>query len=171
MANTDGVYRGLRRFNARGADLNRNWTREGISPALAPENACLRNWLAARKETRKPDLAICLHNDDHGPLIFASAAEADYRRRMEIFESLLRGNSWFTEGSLAPGKVPSDTFADGLYHLYGIDALVYELSAVEVKGLGGRPATHLDWMEQGRNLARTLVKYFAGIGAEKERQI
>lgn len=57
--------------------------------------------------------------------------------------------------------MPSDTFSDGLYHLYGIDAMVYELKALEVQGLGGRPATHLDWMVQGRSLARTLDKYFA----------
>ena len=161
MANKDGVYRGLCRFNVRGADLNRGWTGDGFSAELAPENACLRHWLAAQQGMRRPELAICLHNDDNGPLIFANTDDPGYRQRMELFERLLRENSWFTEGSLGLGKVPSDTFADGLLNLYGIDAMVYELKALEVEGLGGRPATHLDWMEQGRNLARTLDKYFA----------
>lgn len=57
--------------------------------------------------------------------------------------------------------MPSDTFADGLFHLYGVDAMVYELKALEVDGLGGRPADHADWMEQGRNLARTVDLYFS----------
>lgn len=165
MANKDGVYWGLCRFNVRGADLNRNWTEEGIGPALAPETACLRNWLAAQQGPGKPELAICLHNDNNGPLIFANTEDEGYRRRMEAFENLLRENSWFTEGSIGLSKMPSDTFADGLYHLYGIDAMVYELKALEVEGLGGRPATHLDWMEQGRNLARTLHRYFASLPA------
>ena len=165
MANKDGVCRGLCRFNLRGADPNRNWTTEGISPSISPETACLRNWLAAQQGPRKPGLAICLHNDNNGPLIFANTDDEDYRKRMETFESLLRANSWFTEGSIGLGKMPSDTFADGLYHLYGIDAMVYELKALEVEGLGDRPATDLDWMEQGRNLARTLDKYFAAVSA------
>jgi len=160
MANKDGVHRGLCRFNVRGADLNRNWTVEGISPAIGPEIACLRNWLAAQQGSRRPELAICLHNDDNGPLIFANTRDAGYRQRMETFESLLRANSWFTEGSIGLDGMPSDTFADGLYHLYGVDAMVYELKALEVEGLGGRPATHLDWMAQGRNLAVTLDRYF-----------
>jgi len=160
MANKDGVYRGLCRFNVRGADLNRNWTREGISPSLSPETACLRNWLAARQGQR-PELAICLHNDDNGPLIFANTEDEGYRQRMGQFEKLLRENSWFTGGSIGLGTMPSDTFADGLFHLYGIDAMVYELKALEVDGLGGRPANHADWMEQGRNLARTVDLYFS----------
>jgi len=161
MANKDGVYRGLCRFNLRGADPNRNWTRKGISPSLSPETACLQNWLSARQEREKPQLAICLHNDNSGPLIFANTEDEQYRQRMDRFERLLRENSWFTEGSIDPGKMPSDTFADGLFHLYGIDAMVYELKALKVKGLGGRPADHMDWMEQGRGLARTIDRYFS----------
>ena len=46
MANKDVVARGGTRFNARGMDLNRNWSKPA-DPALAPENAALEKWLEA----------------------------------------------------------------------------------------------------------------------------
>ena len=164
ISNKDGVYRGMTRFNVRGVDLNRGWLLDPpIDPVQVPENACLYNWLCQRKNTGKlPGLAIGLHNDSSGPLIFANSKDQGYRDRMKVFENLMRENSWFTEKvtGLDSSNFGS-SFAQGLHNIFGIDAMIYELKVLPVDGLGGRPALHTDWMDQGKNLAKVVDKYFS----------
>lgn len=159
MANKDGVYRGMTRFNVRGVDLARGWYQTPPVDAVhAPEKACLYNWLCRRKICGiLPKLVIDLHNDSYGQLHFTHAKGEGYRQHMEMFEKLLKEHSWFTEGS--SGSSGANLSAS----LFDFDVMVYELKDLAVDGLGGRPALHTDWMDQGENLARTIYAYFSSL--------
>jgi hypothetical protein len=158
MANMDGVARGVSRFNLNGLDLNRNLT-EPANPILAPENAAMQLWLEGMiAKGLKPDLAIDFHNDSNGPLFFASTGKDSkcYVRNMRMLESLLRENTWFSEGSSFFGKT---SFESGLMLRYGIEALVYELNAHWIKSLDKKPLSE-DWILLGEQLCPVFDEYF-----------
>lgn len=158
MANMDGVARGVSRFNLNGMDLNRNLT-EPANPILAPENAAMEQWLEDMiAKGLKPNLAIDFHNDSNGPLFFASAGKdsKNYAGNMRTFESLLRENTWFSEGSSFFGKT---SFESGLMLRYGIDAFVYELNAHWIKSLHKKPLSE-DWLLIGNQLCHVFDEYF-----------
>jgi len=163
MANKDGVARGKTRFNTNGIDLNRNWSLPA-DRVLSPENYALENWLDAMvKENKRPHLAIELHNDGRGLLHISlpSAGESNrYLKRMEIFESMLRKHSWFTEGNKKETIRNVGTLSDGLLERYGIDSLVHELNCNWIAGLQDFPSGK-HWETYGGQLAVVLNEYFA----------
>ncbi len=161
MANMDGVARGVSRFNLNGMDLNRNLTKTADS-VLAPENGAMEKWLEEIIAIGlKPDLAIDFHNDSNGPLFFASAGKSrkNYANNMKTLESLLRKNTWFSEGTSFFG---SSSFEEGLMSRYGIEALVYELNAHWIASLKKKPLSE-DWMLLGEQLCLVFEKYFKEI--------
>lgn len=158
MANMDGVTRGVSRFNLNGMDLNRNLT-EPANPILAPENAAMERWIENMiAKGLKPDLAIDFHNDSNGPLFFSSEGKnkKGYVKNMKILESLLRKNTWFSEGSSFFGTT---SFEEGLMSRYGIDALVYELNAHWIKSMDKKPLSE-DWILLGGQLCKVFDIYF-----------
>ncbi len=164
MANKDGVARGWTRFNVQGKDLNRNWDKPADA-ALAPENAAVEKWVEAMiAGGRRPDLAIDLHNDGSG-LLHVSRPETgspqteQYLARMERLEKLLRGNTWFTEGSTKGNFRNPGTIGEGLLARYGITACIHELNCNRIAGLNDF-ATGTNWKKYGEQLAVVFFKFF-----------
>lgn len=159
MANKDGVFRGMTRFNTCGIDLNRNWDRPA-DEQLAPENAALERWIENHRQSGKPiSLAMCLHNDSNGMLHPGQTNKPDYIDNMKRLENLLRQHTWFTEGAQPPGCGGTDVFSGGLIKRYGIDAIVTEYNAEHIAKFN-RPPLHLDWITYGRQLTAVLCDYF-----------
>jgi hypothetical protein len=153
MANKDGVARGGTRFNPRGMDLNRGWNKPA-DPELSPENAAA---------TRKPDLALELHNDGSGRLHISRPPVPQLDRhlaRMTILEELLRRHTWFTEGTTSPTFRNSGTLGEGWLLRHGIDAVVHEFNCNWIEGLK-QPTSSARWQEYGAGLARVFYEYFA----------
>ncbi len=162
MANKDGVARGMTRFNPHGKDLNRDWDKPA-DPVLAPENHALEQWLEGMiKASRRPHLAMELHNDGNGQLHISRPPVANldqHVQRMIILEKLLRQHTWFTEGSTKPSFHNSGTLGDGWLERYGIDAVVHEFNCNWIAGLKDYPsAAH--WQAYGRKLADVFYDYF-----------
>jgi hypothetical protein len=161
LANKDGVWRGMSRFNVRGMDLNRNWSKSRpADPVLSPENSCLENWLRARQsQGRLPVLAIDLHNDCEGKMHLGphDADPKGYRRRMGILEQAMREMTWFCEGAVEESFRGS--MAGGFIETFGIDSLIFELHSEWAQGLGRAPL-HLDWQQMGASFTRVVDRYF-----------
>ncbi len=168
MANMDGVANGVSRFNMNGMDLNRNWD-EPADPVLSPENAAIESWLEGMiTRGLKPHLAIDFHNDSNGPLFFASAGKHKkaYVKNMNLLESLLRENTWYSEGF---SFSRTESFEHGMMTRYDIQALVYELNAHWIKSLDKKPLSE-DWLKLGHQLCPVFDEYFKKIvknGPEK----
>ncbi len=167
MSNIDGVANGVTRFNMKGMDLNRALTKPA-DPVLAPENLAMEIWLEDMiSKGMKPDLAIDFHNDSNGPLIFAPPREnpETYLDHMKIFETLLRGKTWFSEYTVTSDAETSTMFARGLMDRYGIESLVYELHSNWIEGLNKRPLSD-DWILLGKQLCEVFDEYFKKIDSE-----
>jgi hypothetical protein len=164
MANKDGVARGRTRFNVQGKDLNRDWDKPADA-ALAPENVAVERWVEGMiAQRRRPDLAIDLHNDGGGLLHVSRpevrSPEADrYLARMERLETLLRENTWFTEGSTKANFHNPGTIGEGLLARYGITACIHELNCNRIAGLDDY-ATGANWKQYGEQLAVVFFKFF-----------
>ncbi len=163
MANKDGVYRGLTRFNVNGIDLNRGFCdRDSFPDKLAPENRALMDWLITmEQEKRLPALALCLHNDKQGHLhVGAETPETPgYTERMQGLEKLLLAKTYFTEGAVyGSGVAPVPTFGLGLRRIFGIDALILELNALYLKGADSVPTAGL-WQEFGAQFIEVAMEY------------
>jgi hypothetical protein len=165
MANRDGVARGGTRFNLRGMDLNRGWSRPA-DPELTPENAALERWLEREIAAgRRPHFAIELHNDGGGRLHISRPPGPGLDRhlaRMAIFEELLRARTWFTEGATNAEFRNSGTLGDGWLERYGIDAVVHELNCNWIAGVKDYPSSR-HWMDYGAGLAAVLHDYFVRV--------
>ena len=165
MANKDGVYRGMSRFNVRGWDLNRNWfIDKPIDPELAPEAACLQNWFSERQRRNQlPKLFIDVHNDNSGGLHLSSPSkdQEGYLERMTKLATLMREMTFFREKSKGrkEGFTNPGTSGDGIQAIYGIDGLVWELREEFAEGLG-RPPLHTDWMQMGAGFAKVVNRFF-----------
>ncbi len=167
MANLDGVAHGRTRFNQLGMDLNRKWDRPA-DPRLAPENAALERWLRTMIAAgRKPDLAIDLHNDQHGQLHISRPRIAldAYLARMDRYEALLRRCTWFTEGRTGGNFHNPGSFGEGLLERFGITAFVQELNANWIAGLNDH-ATGANWELLGAQYREVFYRYFT---AEDEK--
>jgi hypothetical protein len=164
MANKDGVAHGRTRFNIRGIDLNRNWDKKADG-YLAPENMALETWLESQiSKGKKPDLAICFHNDAGGNVHLSRPENLNidqYLSRMEYFEELLREYTWFTEKFTGKNFRNPGTFGEGLLLRYGIDACIHELNANWIGGLNKKPSGS-DWKLLGRQYRKVLYEYFKG---------
>lgn len=161
MANKDGVFRGMTRFNVNGKDLNRNWL-DDIDPIDAPENYALEKFLANLiREGHKPALMVDFHNDDAGDLQASKPKDGDgeYMRKMQIFHSLLTEKTWFSN-KLVPKIAFSGggTIVDGMYYKFGIDAVTFELNANYIEKLNKIPET-TDWKELGAKLNEVFSQY------------
>ena len=165
MANKDGVARGGTRFNLRGKDLNREWDKP-TNPDLAPENTALEQWLErAIAAGRAPHFAVELHNDGSGRLHISRPPVPQLDRhlaRMATFEQLLRGRTWFTEGSTDTAFRNSGTLGDGWLQRYGIDAVVHEFNCNWIAGLKEYTSSR-HWMEYGGKLAEVFHDYFVRV--------
>ncbi len=163
MANKDGVYRGMSRFNIRGIDLNSNWSvNESCDPALAPENDALQRWFCERRaQNRLPKLAICIHNDSEGGLCLAKhpTDQGAYLQRMQKFHEILRTGTFAVERTHDHTHLGPGVFSTGVMERYGIDALVWELNADFSEGLNREP-THTDWEQLGADLIDAIDRYF-----------
>jgi hypothetical protein len=164
MANKDGIARGLARFNIRGMDLNRNWSKDQpTDPALAPENACLQNWLCNQQRLGKlPRLAIDMHNDCDGRMHLGphDADSTGYLRRMKQLEAVMRELTWFREGTVE--ETFRGSFAGGIIEIFGIDSFVYELHSEWAEGLGRAPL-HTDWQQLGASFPVVVDRYFQAL--------
>ncbi len=161
MANKDGVARGGTRFNLLGKDLNRDWN-QPADPLLAPENNALEEWIRKMAaQGRTPQLALDLHNDEAGRLHIDRPAVTNVDQhvdRMRLLETLLRKNTWFTEGSdLSPLGQNSGTLGTGLLERYGIDACILELNCNWIAGLQQYPSARA-WEQFGRGLREVFYE-------------
>lgn len=162
MANKDGVARGRTRFNLQGKDLNRDWD-EFADPQLAPENCALEKWLEGMIAAhQKPHLALDLHNDGNGLLHISRPPAADLDRhleRMGTLETLLRQQTWFTEGSTKETSL-AGALNDGWLQRYGIDTAILEFNCNWIAGLKDYPSAR-HWQDYGEKLATVFYEYFA----------
>lgn len=161
MANPDGVARGGTRFNPAGMDLNRNWNLPA-DPELAPENAALEHWMAARiSDGKAPLLAIDLHNDGYGKLHLSRPEIPDlagHLERMRQLENLLRAHTWFTEGATTAAFRNPGSFGDGWLERFGVDAVVLELHCNWSAGLSEIPLGR-HWEAFGAGLVDVFDAY------------
>ena len=162
MANKDGVALGRTRFNARGKDLNRNWD-QSADPQLAPENHALETWLVGMiAASKKPHLALELHNDASGKFHVSRPPIPDLERhvaRMRTLEALLRQHTWFTEGSTNETFHNAGTLGEGWLQRFGIDAAVHELNVNWIAGLNDYPSSR-HWIHYGEQLTSVFDEYF-----------
>jgi hypothetical protein len=165
MANKDGVARGRTRFNLQGKDLNRDWDKPA-DPRLSPENYALEQWLEGMVHSGlRPDLALELHNDGAGSLHVSRCPVPDldrYLKRMATLESLLRRDTWFTEGSTSEAFRNAGTLGEGWLQRYQIDAAVHEFNCNWIAGLKDYPSA-LHWKTYGEQLATVFYEYFGSV--------
>ena len=169
MANKDGVARGMTRFNVEGMDLNRNWLFEADS-VLCPEKFVFEKFIGVLIKTgKRPVLGFDLHNDDYGGLDAATHDRSDtlFMRKIQLFESLLKKYTWFSEGIKYSWKSGSQSqsigsFEDGLGSRYGIEAMVYEFDINWIPRLNKIPSIQ-DWNSLGENLNKVFYDYVSSI--------
>jgi hypothetical protein len=168
MANKDGVARGMTRFNTAGMDLNRKWDKIS-DPELCPEKYALEKFIEQLiGKGIKPSLGIDIHNDDGGGINLATHPKDDtlFIKKMKLFEKLMREKTTFSEDMQYSWEKPGEQepivlFENGLYHRYGIEAIVYELNANWISSLGRMP-TQNDWMNIGANLNEVFYEFLTG---------
>lgn len=159
MANKDAVSRGMTRFNTKGVDLNRGWFQEPDS-INAPEKLALENFIKKLiANGKKPALAIDFHCDDYGyiHLTVPKKSDSDYSDNMIHLHSILSENTWFSQ-RLYTNKNPTGNLADGMYHRYGIDGLIFEFNANYIEKLDKIPESK-DWMSFGAKLNFVFREY------------
>lgn len=161
MANKDGVFRGMTRFNVAGKDLSRNWLGK-IDSIHAPENYALEHFLINLiKNGHKPVLAIDFHNDDYGNIHLAQLKDNDkiYITKMELFRQKLSDQTWFSNKLIMNNKIAGGgNMADGMYCKFGIDAFIFELNANYIEELEKIPETN-DWINLGAKLNEVFYQY------------
>ena len=154
MANKDGVAHGMTRFNLKGADLNRGFSRsrEDIKP-IAPENIALFEWLDKQQLADKlPLLALDFHNDCVGGLLTPVGDE----HKMNILATELRHHTFAPETFIASPN--TDGFAAGIHTQYGMSAATLELNAKYIEQLGQIP-TAAHWQQFGRSFLEVALKF------------
>ncbi|MCF6175816.1 MAG: hypothetical protein L3J71_08620 [Victivallaceae bacterium] len=156
IANKDGVARGMTRFNLKGADLNRGFSRPRAElAAVAPENIALLEWLDQQQTAGTlPVLALDFHNDCNGGLLIPADDEA----RMEILADSLRRHTFSPETVISsPNK---DGFAAGVHAQYGIAAATLEFNAKYINNIKQLPsATH--WQQFGRDFLEVALEFIS----------
>jgi hypothetical protein len=162
MANKDGVYHRMTRFNMAGRDLNRDWL-NNIDSICTPENYALEKFITNLiAQGHKPLLAVDFHNDDYGNIHLTMPKEEDteYLNRVEFFEKKLIEQTWFSQRLEIKNKiVGGGDMADGLYYKFDINAFVFELNANYIESLGEIPEIS-DWIDLGSKLNDIFYQYF-----------
>lgn len=161
MANKDGVFRGMTRFNLAGKDLNRNWLEETDS-AQAPENFAIKKFMTELLRSGiKPVLAIDLHNDDSGDIHLTLPKDDDttYLKKMELFRQIATEQTWFSRKLLEKRKIVwGGDMSDGMYYQFGIDAFVLEFNGNYIEKLHKIPEA-VDWIDFGQKLNGVFYRY------------
>jgi hypothetical protein len=154
FANKDGVAHGMTRFNLKGADLNRGFSRPRTELAvIAPENIALLNWLDQQQAAGTlPILALDFHNDCIGGLLFPTADET----RMNCLANCLRRHTFSPETVISSPN--NDGFAAGVHNQYGIAAATLEFNAKYIKHLKQLP-TAAHWQQFGRNFLEVALEF------------
>ncbi|MDB4582292.1 M14 family zinc carboxypeptidase [Draconibacterium sp.] len=163
MANKDGVFRGMTRFNVNGSDLNRGWGFEADS-ILTPENYYLEKFIKKLiVENKRPDFLIDFHNDSYGNIHVSRPKENDveYGSSMDRFYEIMKAKTWFTGQQQ---KVYTDdpkrySIAAGLYERYDITGCVLELNAERIDKLNKLPSVD-DWKQLGKDLNEVFYQFF-----------
>jgi hypothetical protein len=167
MANKDGVFRGMTRFNTAGMDLNRKWDKMS-DPLLCPEKYALEKFLEELlKSGIKPTLGIDIHNDDAGGITLATHRKDDtlFIKKNKFFEKLMREKTLFSEEVRYSWETPGQQdpfvlFENGLYRRYGIEALVWELNANWIGSLNKIPSQD-DWIKTGEMLNEVFYQFLS----------
>ena len=176
MANKDGVFRGMTRFNVRGMDTNRNW--DSMSdPYLCPEKYALEKFIEDMiSDGIKPELGIDIHNDDSGEIDFSMHPGSDtlFRFKADLLEKLMRAHTCFTEKAGITWETPGVTsqfvmFEDGLFRRFGIESFVWELNANWVGTRKTMPVA-ADWINSGKGLNEVFFGYFSRIDLNQAGQ-
>ena len=156
LANKDGVARGLTRFNLKGADLNRGFSRTRTELGrIAPENVALLEWLDRQQVFGTlPVLALDLHNDCNGGL-FIPQADKD---RMQVLAKLLRHHTFLPENVIITPN--GDGFTAGLHAQYGIATATLELNAKYIETIEQLP-TAAHWRQLGREFLTAALEFIS----------
>ena len=129
----------------------------------APENVCLYNWLIEKQKLNTlPIMAIDIHNDEDGRLHFHKSNNdtENHKKRLLRFDEVLQKHTWVTEGNTGFDFINPGTIGEGLNEIFGIDSIIWELKADNVKGLNNRPALHTDWIKLGTDFINVIKEYF-----------
>jgi Zinc carboxypeptidase len=156
IANKDGVARGMTRFNLKGADLNRGFSRPRAELAVvAPENIALLEWLDRQQTAGTlPVLALDFHNDCNGGLLIPAGDEV----RLGILADSLRRHTFAPETVISsPNK---DGFAAGVHAQYGIAAATLEFNAKYIKNIEQLP-TAAHWQQFGRDFLEVALEFIS----------
>ena len=156
IANKDGVAHGMTRFNLKGADLNRGFSRPRSELAIvAPENIALLEWLDQQQTAGTlPRLAIDFHNDCRGGLLIPTDDEA----RMNSLADILLRHTFSPETVIvSPNK---DGFTAGVHAQYGIAAATLEFNAKYIKHLKQLPSAD-HWQQFGRNFLQVALEFIS----------
>jgi len=163
MANKDGVFRGMTRFNVNGSGLNRGWGLEADS-ILTPENYYLEKFIKKLiLQDKKPDFLIDFHNDNYGNIHVSKPKENDtkYNQNIDQFYKLMLEKTWFS-GKLQKVYTTDPkrhSIAAGLYERYNITACVFELNGDWIEKLEKIPDVE-DWQQLGKGINDVFYKYF-----------
>ena len=186
MANKDGIARGHTRFNSLGRDLNRNMNLPA-DPQFVPENYAMEAWLKKMiGQGMKPQLAIDIHNDQHGPVFWGhpdNLKKAEYKdnhsttfsdhyllvdknadvKKFESnilkFESLMVQQTWYDQISANAQKYPAGA-EKAATPRYNVDlACVLELNQVVISRWNKIPFGK-DWELLGKQMRDVFYHYF-----------
>jgi hypothetical protein len=166
MANKDGVFHGMTRFNLAGKDLNRGWMNDADT-INDPENSALIQFTKSLvHEGKKPSLAIDFHNDNDGDVHLISPRKGDnsYLRRMELFRKILTEQTLFSQKFIKQEQVyGGGNMADGMYRRLRIDAFIFELNANYIENLDKIPEI-TDMKRLGAKLNDVFYQYLIDSG-------
>lgn len=161
VANKDGVFHGMTRFNVAGKDLNRDWLNDA-DKIHAPENYALMQFTSSLiLKGNKPSFAIDFHNDNSGDIHLTSPKSGDdrYLEKMELFRQILTRQTWFSQKLVHQKQISGGgNMADGMYHKFGIDACIFEFNANFIEKLNKVPEV-TDMMKMGAELNNVFFQY------------
>jgi hypothetical protein len=163
MANKDGTFRGMTRFNVKGSDLNRGWGFEADS-VLTPENYLLEKFINKLiADNKRPDFIIDFHNNDHGNIYMSKPVKGDtiYKQNMDKFLRLIMKNTWYSgiiKEVYDPNPCRFGIYA-GLYERLGINSCVIEINGNWIVTLKKIPSAN-DWEQLGKGINEVFFNYF-----------
>jgi len=166
MANPDGAYNGVTRFNAKGIDLNRHWERsDPLSSDIknAPEIVLLKKAIARWCDSHRLDFFINIHNNamcwTNGGAYIHFAPENKQRQATE-FGEYLRDETVFDGPVEAPSRAnATENVVAAEFKSLSIllEMKVGYLASVE---RWAAKDTHLDY---GKGLARAVGRLYKTI--------
>ena len=95
----------------------------------------------------------------YAPAILSPDVQSRYLARMSILETLLRQQTWFTDGTSKSTPSQPITLAEGWLARFQIDGAVHEFNCNWIAGLDDY-ANGRNWEMCGQKLATVLALYF-----------